>query len=245
MGENCAIHCTVTASIPTTRELPFPPVEPAALTVHFPDVRRLGRDELAAVSRTMSPSMVLAAYRRGIFPWPVSGQMIPWVCPTERALFALDQPPRWSRSLRKTIRDKVFTVTFDGAFEQVIDACATTRAEGTWITPQVRRTYTELHNMGWVHSVECWSEDGELSGGLYGVVIGGAFAGESMFHRRTDASKVAFAALVDRLRERGFAMLDSQVMTDHLASLGCQAVARGEFLTRLEHAQTLQPKFSP
>lgn len=213
------------------------------MTVHFPDVRKLGRDELAAVSRTMSPSMVLAAYRRGIFPWPVSGQMIPWVCPAERALFPLDREPQWSRSLRKTLRQKPFTVTFNGAFEQVIDACATTRKEGTWITPQVRRTYTELHNMGWVHSVECWSDDGELSGGLYGVVVGGAFAGESMFHRRTDASKVAFVSLVDRLRERGFQLLDSQVMTDHLASLGCEAVKRSTFLERLELAQAVQLKF--
>ncbi len=207
------------------------------MTVYFPDVRKLGGDELAAVSRTMNPSMVLSAYRRGIFPWPVNPRIIPWVCPKERAVFSLDREPPWSRSLRKAVRRGTFTVTFDQAFDRVIEGCATARDGGTWITPVVRQTYTELHDLGWAHSVECWSDDGELAGGLYGIAFDGVFAGESMFHRRTDASKVAFVHLVERLRERGFRLLDAQVRTDHLVSLGCEVISRSEFLDRLEHAR--------
>ncbi len=233
----------MTSTLPPAREVPFPPVEPPLVTVHFPDVRKLGHDELAAVSRTMSPSMVLAAYRRGIFPWPVNPRIVPWVCPRERAIFTLDHEPDWSRSLRKTIRKGTFTVTFDRAFDRVIEACATYRDGGTWITPAVFKAYSELHELGWAHSVECWSDDGELAGGLYGLAIQGTFAGESMFHRRTDASKVAFVHLVERLRARGFALLDAQVRTDHLESLGCVVVPRAEFLDRLDAASSLQPRF--
>jgi leucyl/phenylalanyl-tRNA--protein transferase len=234
----------VTATIPAPIEVPFPPIEPPAMSVHFPDVRKLGGEELAAVSRTMNPSMVLAAYRRGIFPWPVNPRIIPWVCPKERAVFALDREPSWSRSLRKTVKRGTFTVTFDRAFDRVIEACATCRDGGTWITPAVMATYTELHRLGWTHSVECWSEDGELVGGLYGIAIDGTFAGESMFHRRTDASKVAFVHLVERLRERGFTLLDAQVRTDHLVSLGCEVISRGEFLDRLDAGRGRVCKFS-
>lgn len=214
------------------------------MTVYFPDVRKLGGDELAAVSRTMNASMVLAAYRRGIFPWPVNPRIIPWVCPKERAVFALEREPSWSRSLRKTVRRGEFTVTFDRAFDRVIQGCATAREGGTWITPVVTQTYIELHRLGWAHSVECWSDDGELAGGLYGLAFDGVFAGESMFHRRTDASKVAFVHLVERLRERGFSLLDAQVRTDHLVSLGCEVISRSEFLDRLDRARGEQRKLS-
>jgi leucyl/phenylalanyl-tRNA--protein transferase len=234
----------VTATLPPPIEVPFPPVEPPPMTVHFPDVRKLGSDELAAVSRTMNPSMVLAAYRRGIFPWPVNPRIIPWVCPRERAVFALDREPSWSRSLRKTLKRGTFTVTFDRAFDRVIEGCATFREGGTWITPIVLQTYNELHRLGWAHSVECWSEDGELAGGLYGLAIDRVFAGESMFHRRTDASKVAFVHLVQRLRDRGFSLLDAQVRTDHLVSLGCEVIARSAFLDRLDAAKGEPRRFS-
>ncbi|MDP3274122.1 MAG: leucyl/phenylalanyl-tRNA--protein transferase [Deltaproteobacteria bacterium] len=233
----------MTTIVPPPSSVPYPPVEPEVVAVHFPDTQKLGLDELAAVSRTMSPGMVLAAYRRGIFPWPVNTRVIPWVCPRERAVYRLDEPDSFSRSLRKVVARGTFTVTFDRAFEQVIEACATYRDGGTWITPAVFRTYIELHQLGWAHSVEVWSEDGRLAGGLYGLAIGQAFAGESMFHRCPDASKVAFVHLVQHLRARGFTMLDAQVATDHLRSLGCTVIPRTTFLTQLEQAQRETARF--
>jgi leucyl/phenylalanyl-tRNA--protein transferase len=204
----------------------------------------MGRNDIAAVSRTLSPSVVLAAYRRGIFPWPVSQRLVPWVSPDPRAVFPLDDPPHWSRSLRRTMRRGIFTVTVNRAFRQVVEACGTDRDEGTWITPDVISTYVALHAMGWAHSVEVWAaDDGSLAGGLYGIALGGVFAGESMFHRRTDASKVAFATVAERSRARGFSMFDVQVLTPHLESLGCMSIARAEFLDRLERALTVAARF--
>lgn len=192
----------------------------------------------------MNPGLVLAAYRKGIFPWPVSSRVVPWVCPDPRAIFPLESEPRWPRSLRKALRKHTLTVTIDQAFEQVIRACGENRPDGTWITPDVIATYSTLHRLGWAHSVEVWADDGSLVGGLYGVAVGAAFAGESMFHRRTDASKIAFVALVERLRARGFLLLDAQVLTDHLAMLGCIEIPRTEFLTRLAAAQQITARFT-
>lgn len=228
---------------PPAPRLPYPPIEPPPATAAFPDPRRLGTSELAAVSRTISPGLVLAAYRRGIFPWPISSSVVPWFSPDPRAIFPLEPEPHWPRSLRKTIRRGTFTVTVDRAFRAVIQACSENRADGTWITPEVMATYVTLHALGWAHSVEVWAKDGALAGGLYGVAIGGSFAGESMFHRQTDASKVAFVALVERLRARGFTLLDAQVLTEHLASLGCVAIRRDEFLDRLAAAQAIEARF--
>lgn len=212
--------------------------------MRLPDPRGLGARDLVAVSRTMSPGLCLAAYRRGIFPWPVSRHVIPWVSPDPRALFPLDAAPHWARSLRKTIRRGHLRVSIDRAFPKVIEACATTREGGTWITTDVERTYIELHELGWAHSVEVWDRaSGELVGGLYGLSIGAGFAGESMFHRATDASKVAFVALVERLRARGFRLLDAQVMTEHLESLGCAPVPRADFLERLAGVVELEARF--
>lgn len=212
--------------------------------VSFPDPRQLGSSEVVAVSRSLPAAVVLAAYRRGIFPWPVSSRVIPWVSPDPRAIFRLDEPPHWSRSLRRTLRSALFTVTVNRAFHDVVSSCGRFREEGTWITPEVRAAYGSLHEMGWAHSVEVWAgDDGSLVGGLYGIAIGGVFAGESMFHRRTDASKVAFAHVAERCRERGFALFDVQVLTDHLASLGCVAIPRAEFLDRLDGALALQARF--
>jgi leucyl/phenylalanyl-tRNA--protein transferase len=125
----------------------------------------------------------------------------------------------------------------------VVSRCADPKRPHGWISDDIRRAYGVLHDLGWAHSVEAWDARGELAGGLYGIAIGGAFAGESMFHRQTDASKVAFAGLVDRLRTRGFALLDAQVMTEHLASLGCAPVRRREFLDRLAAATALPRQF--
>lgn len=228
----------------TSAKPPYPPIEPSPVPVVFPDPRQLGSNDLVAISRSLSPSLVLTAYRKGIFPWPVSQGVVPWVSPDPRAIFPLDREPHWSRSLRKTIKRGHFRVTIDRAFMDVVRACGEGRADGTWITADVRKSYGKLHELGWAHSVEVWSSaDGRLVGGLYGVAIGGAFAGESMFHRETDASKVAFVALVERLRARGFTLLDAQVRTDHLASLGCIEVPRTHFLDLLSDALTIQARF--
>ena len=193
----------------------------------------------------MNPSVVLAAYRRGIFPWPVSQRVIPWVSPDPRAMRPLDTPMHWARSLRRTLRSEAFRVTHDQAFREVMIECGRERQDGTWITPDVLDTYGKLHDLGWAHSVEVWgADDGRLVGGIYGISIGAMFAGESMFHRRTDASKVAFVHLAERLASRGFALFDVQVLTDHLASLGCVAIGRREFLDRLERALPQVAKFA-
>ena len=163
-----------------------------------------------------------------------------WWSPDPRAVIPLDGL-RISRSLRASI-DK-FDIRIDTAFEAVIDGCADPRRPGRWITPELRAAYAQLHELGWAHSVESWSrKDGELSGGLYGVAIGGLFAGESMFHRATDASKVALVALVDTLRAGGDdsgRVLDVQWLTRHLASLGAVELSRVEYLRRLERALPL------
>lgn len=212
-----------------------PPTEPPATHVVFPDPARAGSREILAVGVDFSPGTLLAAYRAGIFPWPQSATLVPWCSPDPRAIFPLDAEPHWSRSLRRTLRRSPFRVSVDEAFEAVIRACGTEREGGTWIVPELVAGYLRLHQLGWAHSVEVW-DGAELVGGIYGVAIGGLFAGESMFHRRTDASKIAFAHLVARLRAGGFRLFDVQVMNDHLASLGCVEVRRARFLERLRAA---------
>jgi leucyl/phenylalanyl-tRNA--protein transferase len=143
-----------------------------------------------------------------------------------------------SRSLRKTLRRRVFQVTFDRVFEEVIDGCATVGREdqsGTWITPEMREAYLKLHGLGYAHSVEAWFE-GRLAGGLYGVSLGKAFFGESMFHHKTDASKVALATLVDKLKSWKFHFIDSQMSTEHMASLGAKEISRRIFVKKLQSA---------
>ena len=164
-----------------------------------------------------------------------------WWSPDPRAVIPLDGL-YVSRSLRKSARS--FDIRIDTAFEEVIDACADPRRPGRWINSEIRGAYLRLHDLGWVHSVEAWSRaDGRLAGGLYGVAVGGLFAGESMFHRATDASKVALVALVDLLRDDGHdgaaRVLDVQWQTKHLASLGAVEVPRVEYLRRLERALPL------
>jgi leucyl/phenylalanyl-tRNA--protein transferase len=223
---------------------PFPPIEPPRSPVGFPHPRLLGDEDIVAVGSDFSPGTLLAAYRSGIFPWPHQ-RIVAWFSPDPRAVFPLDGALHWSRSLRRTLRRRVlpsgapFTVTADEAFDEVMRLCGATRPEGTWITPPLRRGYSLLHRLGWAHSLEVWSEEaGErvLAGGIYGVRIGGVFAGESMFHVRTDASKVAFASLAGLLRASGATLFDVQVMNAHLDSLGCVEIARDEYLDRLELA---------
>ncbi len=197
--------------------------------------------DLIAVSRDFSPDLVVEAYRAGVFPMPVRRAVMGWFSPLRRGVLPLDRL-QVSRSLRRSTAR--YRVSVDAAFEQVLDACADPKRPGGWIDPRIRTVYTTLHAAGVVHSVEAWSEDGRLAGGLYGVSIGGLFAGESMFHapHGRDASKVALVALVDRLRAAGESgrLLDVQWQTPHLASLGVVEVTRSRYLQLLRAALSLE-----
>jgi leucyl/phenylalanyl-tRNA--protein transferase len=186
-------------------------------------------DGLLAAGGDLTTARILAAYRRGIFPWYAPGQPVLWWCPDPREVLFPDEFRR-ARSLAKTIRNRGFVVTFDQAFEPVMRACAAPRRAGgaTWITAQMLGAYCELHRQGFAHSVEVWDQ-ASLVGGLYGVQIGAAFFGESMFSHSRDASKVALAQLVDRARACDLAVIDCQVASQHLRSLGSRAIARAEF----------------
>src|SRR5262245_50852579 len=141
--------------LPEARVLPpFPPAEPPPCADPFPDPRQLGGEEVAGFSLTMNPSLVLCAYRRGIFPWPLGQGAVAWVSPNPRCVMPLDQPVRFSRSLRKKLRKELFVITIDRAFPEVLRSCASGRSEGTWITQDIRKTYGKLHQLGWTHSVE-------------------------------------------------------------------------------------------
>lgn len=181
----------------------------------------------------LEPELLLAAYAAGYFPMAVwqTGE-IRWYSPDPRAVIPLDRL-KISRSLRQTLKKNYFEIRFDSAFEAVIRNCAA-RVE-TWITEEIIQSYLELHRLGYAHSVEVW-HDGSLAGGLYGVALGAAFFGESMFSRSRDGSKVALVALVGRLRERNFELLDTQWITPHLAGLGAIEIPRDEYLQRLKRA---------
>ncbi|MGH9229089.1 MAG: leucyl/phenylalanyl-tRNA--protein transferase [Acidimicrobiales bacterium] len=217
------------------------PVDPAPTPWAFPPVEEADSDGLVGVGADLEPGTILAAYRRGLFPMPVGRRgTLGWWSPDPRAVMPLDRL-RVSRSLRRSRRR--FEIRVDTAFDEVINACADPSRPHGWISPEVRAAYTRLHELGWVHSVEAWDrDDGELAGGLYGVAIGGLFAGESMFHRRTDASKVALVGLIELLRghrEPEWAthrLLDVQWMTPHLAQLGAVQVAREEYLELVRRA---------
>jgi leucyl/phenylalanyl-tRNA---protein transferase len=187
-----------------------------------------------AVGRKLTPQRVLTAYRRGIFPWYNEDEPVRWWSPDPRAIFELDGL-HIARRLRRTIRSGRFTCTVNRAFKAVIRGCADRPGEGTWITADMIQVYETLHDLGHAHSVEAWL-DGELAGGIYGVAVGGLFAGESMFSRRRDGSKVALAFLMERLRQRDFQLFDIQFLTDHTAGLGAIEIPRKEYLARLRRA---------
>lgn len=192
---------------------------------------------LLAVGGDLSCERLLEAYRLGIFPWYSDDQPILWWSPDPRLVLRLDEF-KVSRSLRKTLNKAVFEVTFDRAFDAVIRDCASAPRQGqrgTWITKEMQEAYIELHGLGFAHSVETWRGD-ELAGGLYGVSLGKAFFGESMFHRRTDASKVALATLVEKLQAWNFHFIDAQMTTEHLLRLGAVEMPRRIFLKRLQSA---------
>jgi leucyl/phenylalanyl-tRNA--protein transferase len=201
----------------------------------FPDPRGADEDGLLAVGGDLEPATLLGAYAEGVFPWPAEGVELLWWSPDPRAVL----PPggvHVSRSLARTLRRGRFRVTIDAAFDEVIAGCADRGPdEETWITPAIREAYARLHRLGWAHSVEVWA-DGALAGGLYGVAIGALFAAESMFHRVTDASKVAVVALAQQARAAGVEVIDVQMPTPHLASLGAITIARDAYLAAVARA---------
>ena len=218
------------------------PTEPPPCAWEFPPAAAADEQGLLALGADLEPGTLLAGYRAGIFPMPLTGvRQVGWFSPDPRGIVPLDsfQP---SRSLRRSARR--FTVTADVSFAAVVAGCADRRRPGGWITPDVRVAYERLHRLGWAHSIEVWDEGGALAGGLYGVEIGGLFAAESKFHVRTDASKVALAALVQRLRDAGGGrVLDVQWTTPHLTTLGACDIQRPEYLRRLAAALRLAPAF--
>lgn len=206
---------------------------------------------MLAVGCDFSPGTLLHAYRSGIFPWPHGDDedergapLVLWFSPEPRCIFRLADEPHWSRSLRRTLRNHPYELTVDEDFAGVMRMCGETRANATWIIPELVRGYVQLHELGWAHSVEVWERrsngSGErvLVGGIYGVSIGGLFAGESMFHTRTDASKIAFATLVAKLRTAGYSLFDVQVQNPHLSSLGCVEIPRADYLALVSDAIT-------
>ncbi|MFM7064842.1 MAG: leucyl/phenylalanyl-tRNA--protein transferase [Actinomycetes bacterium] len=217
------------------------PVEPPPSQWDFPDVAQLDPtttcDGPVGIGGDLLPGTLLDAYRRGLFPMPVGlrRNKIGWWSPDPRAVLPLDEL-RVSRSLRRSLRR--FQVRVDTQFEQVVRQCGDPSRPHGWITDEIVRAYVRLHELGWAHSVEAWSPEGRLVGGLYGVAIGALFAGESMFHTETDASKVALVHLVELLRDHPDALLDVQWATDHLSSLGVTEIPRLEYLVRLEAARS-------
>lgn len=209
---------------PNDPQAPFPPVE---LALHDPD-------GLLALGGDLSPERLLRAYRQGIFPWYSAGQPILWWSPDPRMTLRPAEL-KLSRSLRKTLRKGLFSITLDKAFDAVTEGCAEPRNDGrgTWLSSEMRRAYGHLHSLGYAHSVEAWQDD-QLVGGLYGVALGQVFFGESMFARVTDASKVAFVHLVHQLARWNFELIDCQVHTNHLASLGATAMSRRAFTKQLD-----------
>ncbi len=189
------------------------------------------------MAQPLTPELLLYAYQQGVFPMadPDEDNAIYWYRPDPRAIIPLNVF-RVSKNLAKTVRRGVFDVTYDQAFETVMRACA--NRDTTWISDEIVAVYTELHQMGCAHAVACW-KDGELVGGLYGVALGGAFFGESMFHRVRDASKVALVHLVEHLRARGYVLLDIQFSTPHLEQFGCIEIPADDYEMRLQEALML------
>jgi leucyl/phenylalanyl-tRNA--protein transferase len=224
----------------------------------FPDPATAGEDGLVGIGADLEPATLLDAYRRGIFPWPHPGAPLPWFSPDPRGVIPLDGLVV-SRSLRARLRRSGWETTVDRAFAAVLAGCADRPTEegpgglepgppesgegGTWITPPMRAAYRRLHDLGHAHSLEVWA-GGELVGGLYGVGVGGVFTGESMFHLASDASKVALVDLVARLAEAGGQLIDVQMVTPHLASLGARDLPRADFLRLLARVRDRQVRLA-
>jgi leucyl/phenylalanyl-tRNA--protein transferase len=211
----------------------------------FPPAEGADASGLVGIGGELSPAWLLDAYQHGIFPWPLSDGLLAWWSPDPRAVIEFDRFHP-SRRLLRTCRSGRFDVTYDRDFRSVIAGCATSqqRTHATWLTPEMQVGYIALHQQGVAHSVEAW-HDGALAGGVYGVAIGGLFAAESMFYRERDASKVALVALVERLLEQEFQLLDIQQLTPHTERLGASLIPRSEFLARLKAALAAPVEFSP
>jgi len=207
----------------------------------FLDPERADAEGLVGVGGDLSPKRLLEAYRRGIFPWFDDDTPILWWSPDPRAIFELDGL-HVSRRLARTVRSGRFAATVDHAFIDVMHGCVHRPGQGVWITPDMIAAYTRLHELGHAHSVEVWHE-GQLAGGVYGVTIGALFAGESMFTRIRDASKVALVALMERLRQRGFQLFDVQFLNEHTTRLGAVEIPRREYLARLRKAVACDVSF--
>lgn len=209
----------------------------------FPAPQSAGSDGFLGVGGRLTPEWLLDAYRHGIFPWPLGDGTLAWFSPDPRTVIEFADF-HVSRRLRDTLRSEKFTVTFDQDFEGVIDGCATAqdRLDNTWITPEMRAAYLEMHRLGHAHSVETW-HDGRLAGGTYGIAIGGLFAAESMFFRVSDASKVALVTLVEHLQARGYVLLDIQQMTANSRRFGATELRRRDYLKRVAAAIELPTTF--
>ena len=214
------------------RELWFPDPNTAATDGDF--------DGLVAIGGDLSCERLKLAYRSGIFPWSVNP--ITWWSPNPRGIIPIEHD-QWPRSLRKLVRKELFRISIDTAFEEVIRNCADSKRPGCWITPEFIAAYTALHRAGIAHSLECW-QDNELVGGIYGVAIGGLFTGESMFHKASNASKIALVMLLKYLRGRGFTLFDTQMVTDTTAKLGAVEISREDYLRALDFAVKQKVSFS-
>ena len=203
----------------------------------FPDINLAMKEPngLLAVGGNLAPKRLIDAYKKGIFPWYTEGQPILWWSPDPRSVLFPDKL-NISRSTIKKIRQDKYHITVDRAFKQVITQCSAPRTDGngTWLTSQMIDAYSNLHELGYAHSAECWL-DGELVGGLYGVSIGRVFFGESMYSRNSDASKIAFIYLATQLKEWGYAMIDCQVHSNYLQSLGASVIPRQEYINLINH----------
>jgi leucyl/phenylalanyl-tRNA--protein transferase len=197
---------------------------------------------LVALGGDLRPARLLRAYRRGVFPWYDEGSPVCWWSPDPRGIFELDGL-HVPRRLRRTLRSGRFSFTVNHDFRGVMEGCADRPLEGTWLTEDMKTAYAALHRLGHAHSVEVWFE-GMLAGGLYGVALGGFFAGESMFTRIRDASKAALVFTVNRLRERGFTLFDIQFRNDHTTTLGAVEIPRKDYLRRLRAALKVEASFA-
>lgn len=200
--------------------------------VAFPDPRLADAEGLVAVGGDLSPERLLHAYDHGIFPWYDESLPELWWSPDPRAVLR-PEDLHVSRSLGRRLKSDPYRLTWDARFSEVIRACGVNRSDGTWLTGEMIAAYEELHRLGHVHSLEVWYDD-ELAGGIYGVHRGGLFAAESMFHRRTDASKIALVALVRSLQGRGVELIDVQILTGHLQTMGAAILSREDYLSRIQ-----------
>jgi leucyl/phenylalanyl-tRNA--protein transferase len=222
----------------------LPYLDPRYPSQDFPSLDRAltDPDGLLAASGCLSIPRLLNAYYNGIFPWYSEDDPILWWSPNPR-LVIFPKQLHISKSLKKTLRKQPFTISYDQAFADVIAACSSSRSgePGTWLSPEMQAAYIQLHQKGHAHSIEAWSGK-QLVGGLYGVVIGQLFFGESMFHTQTDASKIAFVTLIQQLTEWGYQLIDCQVHSNHLVSLGAEEISRTHFISLLNQYRDIAPK---